>query len=423
MPVNTAYEVGIINITNTIRHVEGWINWARALGEISRCFYCCGADIAARRFIEEGENAVSIERYLQLRHIIPDYICFLCDRYRIVKRISKEINVSFQGINVSKYIIRLYCRSLSRDKFGNIFYERMINGFAKENRCTLLIGMGDSNNVINCIFYHVYHKNNIDVPFAPNGHTGGILLPQYETEFELNEPHVNIMNIRFFLKNRQELPYLRKHGWKGEAFIVERLKPMEVVSTVSPAVNSRLTILWAPSYPTNGGYSISTFLKDNEYIINATAGQDVDLYIKYHPNQNMDMVADLLENIPDNIHVVEHTELIKKYILMADLVITSPSSVTFDAANNNRAVICLVDSRFYQWTRSFRKGFIFIRREKLDLGYIIQLYNNRKVFDALSKKCVDRQNAFRMSLSDKTKADIPAILKKIVEREKNLKRV
>ena len=247
MPVNTAYEVGIINITNTIRHVEGWINWARALGEISRCFYCCGADIAARRFIEEGENAVSIERYLQLRHIIPDYICFLCDRYRIVKRISKEINVSFQGINVSKYIIRLYCRSLSRDKFGNIFYERMINGFAKENRCTLLIGMGDSNNVINCIFYHVYHKNNIDVPFAPNGHTGGILLPQYETEFELNEPHVNIMNIRFFLKNRQELPYLRKHGWKGEAFIVERLKPMEVVSTVSPAVNSRLTILCAPS--------------------------------------------------------------------------------------------------------------------------------------------------------------------------------
>lgn len=416
--LDTACEIGIINFTNTIRHVENWIEWARALGGISRCFYCCGADIAADKFVQGGEKAVSIEGNLQYRYLVADYISFLLDRYRILKKIRKEVNVLFQGVNVSKYIIKLYCRSLSREKFSNIIYERMVNDFVKENKCLFLIGMGNSNNVMNCIFSHAYRKNNISIPFASNGYTGGILLPQYEMGFDLNEPYVNIMNVRFFLKNSQELSYLRQWGWKGKAYVAARVRSMETISTELPAANSRLTILWAPSYPARGGYSISTFRKDNEYIINGTAGQEVDLYIKFHPNQNMDMVTDLLENIPDNIHVVEHTELVKKYILMADLVITSPSSIVFDAAANNRAVICMINAKFYQWTKSFRRGFIFLRREKIDLSYIIQLHKDKKTFNEIIQKCVDRQNAFRVSLSDKTKEDIPDILKKLVESEK-----
>lgn len=413
------YDIGIIHTSNANKHINWQLEGIKSYEcKMDYCVFCYHADVARKKMKECGKNTKSVEAYFAPEYLLGDYIAFLRDTYKISQVAKKIDNIEFQNINITQWIVNNFLNDLKRKKFENVIYERIINRFVVYNRALLLTGDGDTNFISNRIFYSAYKKSGIAINFYKD--TTGIETINVEAE-RVYEPFSYIMNIRFFSKGSTYLKVLRENGWKGKDFLVPpsiyNLNSKDVLMEVSRKEKKAPVVLWAPSYPLRGHYSINSFLLDNKFILDEFTKQDCELYIKYHPNQALDLINNYIDEYlgMKKVHFVDKAESIEKYIKKADIIITTPSTVLLDAAWKNRPVICLTDSCSYQLVKHLSRGFIISKRSKINVCWLFDIFNDLDERNKWIKKCVHRQNSFlKQFYTDTEWNDIYSVLKMLI---------
>lgn len=414
------YDIGIIVTSDKNKNINGMLQRVSSLrDDINYCYFCYHADIAKKIFLENNKTAVSVESFFDIKYVLKDYFAFLRDARYILKKMKKSNGFFFQGIDVSQCVLFLFERSLKKEKYENILYERMVNSFLDKNKAYLLTGNGDTNFISNRIFYHVQKKKGLNILFYQNA-TG---IDVINTVVEQNyEPNAWIMNLRFFLKSSGDLSVLRNNGWGGQVYFPENslCGNLRTKSSFQKCKEERKPILlWAPSYPVRGHYSMNSFLQDNNYLINGIKDQECDLYIKYHPNQDKKLIKEYMKHPLKNVHVIEQEESIEKYIEISDVIITTPSLIMIDASIKNKPVICLAEKCGYELIKHFEEGFIIIRREMLNIKELVKICNDDDRYCEYFTRIVEKQKEFLLGMCNYGNESMYEVLKRIISETQN----
>lgn len=414
------YDIGFILVFDTNKHINWLLNSLKSFsGKMNYCVFCMGADGARQKLQKMGYAAESVEKYYKARYIfqsIPDYVR---DAHIIAKAVKKNVKCSFQDIDIRNIILDLYLRSLREEKLSNLIYEKIITAFLYENKVYLLTGNGDTNYISCLIFYHIVQKLGMNTMFYKDNTTLELL----NVEKMVYEPYSNIMNFRFFSKGSRYLKALLTGGWKGKVYYFHDLLYYNVYKKydkIVTEINEKAKVLWAPSYPTKGIYSIMGFLADNKFIIEECKNKDFDLYIKYHPNQDDSLIQSFFREAEryTNIYFINKQEAIEGYIEKADIIITTPSTVILDTALKKKLVICLVDSQRYQLVKHIEAGFIIKRQEELKIDKYVKMAMSRRKADNEYDSCLKRQRDFIKEFFE-VKNNINDVLSDIIKTIKN----
>lgn len=371
---DTQYDLAIILVSNANKHINWLINSLKNFSEdLHYCIFCMKADDAKNKLIKCGKEAKSVEAYFKMRFFWQSIFTYVKDVCLISRTIKNELSCSFQNTDIKKVIVSLYIRNLREEKLFNIIYEKVVLDFLKLNRPYLLTGDGDTNFISNQIFYYAVKKLGMVSKFYKDN-TGIDII---NVKGRIFEPYAHIMEIRFFTKGSTYLEALLSNGWNGKVFYLSDLVYLESFRKYKNIVhkfNKKINILWAPSYPFKGHYSLQSFLLDNEFIIKECKDKDVELYIKYHPNQDEFFTNEFKKQCRNinNIHFINKEKGIEDYIENSDIVITTPSTVIIDAALKKKLVICLIDAYSYHLVEHMESGFILIKREQLQLNEYIK---------------------------------------------------
>ncbi len=388
------YDIGIILFSDLSKHV----NWLlESLQEIEErfkyCVFCYHADNAKERLINLGKKAKSVEGYFSYIKALRDYIDYLRDSFAIWKQVKKMPSIYFQNVNVTRTIKNLYIFYLFREKLEDIFYEEIVYKFLQKNQPKLITGNGDTNFISNKIFYFCTKKLNQNVIFYKDA----VAIEPYNMEKVISayEPYSYIMNLRFYIQESIAANVLKKQGWQGQCYYMaddknaDKYYKSRLIDEEDLHVKEKVKVLWAPSYPVEGIYSINSFLKDNETILQSVREVDFQLTVKYHPHQEGKLIKNIIKKYDNSnrIEFVNQYNSIEEYIENADIVITTLSTVIFDAAVKKKLVICLVDDLGIELSDHLKDNFYLVKSENIDFMEI--LYNLE-----FRKKQIDKQNAF-----------------------------
>lgn len=372
------YDVGYILTSDLNKH----LNWL--LDELSQieqdlncCIFCYHADENKKKLIQMGKTAKSVEAHFDWKMIWPVYMEYLQDACRIWKKIRKIKPIIFQDINITKTICNLYLLELFREKLNDIIYEKLVYDFLKKNQVKLITGNGDTNYISNKIFYYNLQKLHMDTIFYKD--YVGMEVLDCDTADLVHEPYSYIINLRFFSKGSTYLQALKKSGWTGRAYYMPDLRGARVYSRYPSSENeekmtkSKLRVLWAPSYPTQGLYSLCDFTRDNYAIFSCLNEYQDILTVKYHPHQDDKQVREFYKKYAqiNRVRFVDKYQSIEKYIENVDVVITTVSTVVFDAAIRKKLVVCIVNSVSEQLIIHLKDYFYLVRREDLNINKIL----------------------------------------------------
>lgn len=392
----TQYDLAFILVSNTNKHINWLMNSLKNFSEdLHYCIFCMKADDAKNKLIECGKEAKSVEAYFKMRYFWQSIFTYVKDACLISKTIKNKLSCSFENVDIKNVIVSLYIRNLREEKFFNIIYERVVLDFLKLNRSYLLTGSGDTNYISNQIFYYAIKRLEMVTKFYKDD-TG---IDIFSLEGLVFEPYAHIMDIRFFTKGSTYLKALLANGWNGKIFYLPDLTYLEGYKNYKNIVqkfNDKINILWAPSYPFKGHYSMQSFLLDNEFIIKECKDKDVELYIKYHPHQDEFFTNEFKKQCRNinNIHFINKWEAIEVFIENSDIVITTPSTVIIDAAIKKKLVICIVDVNSYHLVEHMESGFVLVKREQLQLNEYIKTAMEKSDMNGRYEYFLKRQEGY-----------------------------
>lgn len=394
------FDIGYILLFDTTKHLNWLLNILNNFDKkLTCCVFCMGADGARKKLQKMDYNAISVEKYFKLRNFFDSVPTYIHDAKMISKSLNRKFKHYFKEVDVTKIIIDLYLNRLRGEKLNFLVYEKIITSFLQENKVYLITGNGDTNYMSCQIFYNVINKIGEKTKFFKDQATPEIL----NVENMVYEPNADIRDFCFFLKNSTYLKALQKNGWQGTPFYSHDLtyyKFYKKNNEIIPIKNEKKQILWAPSYPTTGQYSIKSFLFDNNIVIEQCKNKDIELYIKYHPAQRDSLTQNIVEKGKqyNNIHFIDKKESIEKYIESADLIITTPSTVILDAALKRKLVICITSMLGYNLVKHLEKGFIIKKSEEFNIDEYINIISKdmkqQNVYENLLRKQDDILRSF-----------------------------
>lgn len=390
------YDIGIILVSNANKHINWLLNSLKNYDtKLCYCIFCMKADKARKELQKYGKEAKSVEAYYKTKFLLQSIPIYLKDVHLITRTIRKSEKRFFQDIDIKKVVNKLYLKKLREEKLSNVIYERIIMSFLQKNRVYLLTGDGDTNFISNQIFYNIIQKLKMNTLFYKDN-TG---LEIINVEGKIFEPYSYITDFRFFTRGSKYLEALLAGGWKGKFFYLSDLTYADAYNKydmIEQNINQKVHILWAPSYPVKGHYSMKNFILDNEFIIKECKNKDFELYIKYHPNQDDALVQDYIKENKDirNIHFINKQESIEPYIEKSDIVITTPSTVIIDAALKKKLVICLVDFKSYQLVSHIEGGFIIRERETLQISEYVKIAMEKLEQNSKYENYLKKQKSF-----------------------------
>lgn len=411
------YDVGHVCCFSDNKQIGGYEGIiTRYLSTFDFAMICYGAKGSYRYFKSRGIPAVAVERYFSIFETIRCIHYYRMDRLKILKTIRTSLISEYSGIDISdvmKYQVRLNVDNVS---LNNTIYEKLVRGLIKKHRFKLITGDGDTNYISNRLFSRIsqeYYDKTIcykDLRGLWN-----------VDESIVFEPYCNDRQLGFFLNNSPYARTLITQGWKGEAIYCGKegyVTKLKKQSDVFPK-HEKVCVLWAPSYPVKGHYGYTSFLKDNDYVIGELSKENVELYIKYHPSQAV-ILSEKYKRIYEakmNIHFVDQKESIAPWIEICDLVITTPSTVMFDAAEMGKPVIVLAEGPGRNIIRNMTRGFLISRRNGSWCSYLKLLLNDSATLNRMLQRIVRRQSGYLLDcyISDETRSIGELLAEKLEE--------
>lgn len=394
------YDVAFIFQSNANKHINWLIDSLDAIPkDLSYCIFCYHADEARKQFHDLGINAKSVEAYWDWKAFGRNLLSYVLDTYKIKKRLRTISKFKFYELNITREIYDIINWFYANDVFNNILYEKVIREFIKKNKARFITGDGDSNFITNRIFYMELKANNDSTLFFKD--SSGIEIINAERQ-KIYEPWGDMISIRFFSPQSLYLRELKRGGWKGKVYYTddsvywEKFKKYIEITENTREGLEHTSILWAPSYPMKGHYGVKSFFADNECVLSSLADKDINLYVKFHPNQDNNYTERIVNKYASfaNIKFVGKEEAIGTFIKKVDLVMTTPSTVMIDAALMHKMVVCIAENQGFQLIEHMLDGFMIVERTQIDWECIINCLNNRYSINSMYNKYIHRQYAF-----------------------------
>lgn len=393
------FDVGYVLWSGAKKHIKWVQEQLEAYDDILKTgIFCYHAEEGKNQLLDKGKIVKSVEAYGDFKTIMKSYRDYKFNKRKIILSLNRNIEenrIYFRNIDVTKNIFYLFERFVNREKLADIVYDNMVNEFIKYNRFKLLTGSGDTNFISNkSFFFNASRQKMSFFSFTEHTHMAGIIYP---TNCISREAYPSMLRFGFFYKQSTDLQQLLSQGWQGDYYFfpdpafVKYYNRSNVENNYSFCTNEKsdMKVLWAPSNPVYGLYSVGNFMEDNKKIILEVNRMPCSLKIKYHPLQDEEQISIIRDFCKEcnNVDWVSRNEAIEPYIDWADIVITTPSSVMLDAALQGRFVVCIVNDLSLQYLHHIRDFFYTVKSGKLDFENILYDINFRKMW-------INRQNVY-----------------------------
>lgn len=397
------FELGRICFSDAIKHYNWGLGKINAYREkLDLNIICAGTEPETReRFLNTGFNATQFEEsYLDFRHIVNE----ICLYFHWVKKVTKRIanmQMVFAHLDVSNMIYHRMRQHLLLTVSDAIIIDCRAEGFFNRNKYKIMEGGMGGNNIYTRVFY--YHtRQEQTLFFRESNYDAAPLDPIYMEEVESN-----VINLRFLCGRfgRKTYEFYRKSGWRGEAVLLQ--SPVgKVKAERKQKEEKNITVLWAPSYPVEGFLSYNEWYQQNEKMIEGLRKiEKINLLVKYHINQDEYSINNMKEKYESgSVTFIDKKEAIEKYIEAADIVITNPSTVIYDAMLMSRITIAIINGAQVPLKKEL--DFITCMDEEETIKLLIELLGNERMW----KNRLDQQSSFVNEFLDFETDDVNVII-------------
>lgn len=399
------FELGRICFSDAIKHYNWGLGKINAYREkLDLNIICAGTEPETReRFLNAGFNATQFEEsYLDFRCIVNEIWLY----FRWVKKVTKRIanmQMVFAHLDVSNVIYHRMRQHLLLTVSDAIIIDCRAEGFFNRNKYKIMEGgMGGNNIYTRAFYYHTRQEQTLF--FRESNYDAAPLDPIY-----LEEVESNVIDLRFLCgeSRRKTYEFYRKSGWRGEAVLLPS-SVGKVKAERKQKMQETPLILWAPSYPLEGICTYNKWYEQNEKIIEGLMKiEQIHLLVKYHFDQDEYSINTLKEKYQsDRVVFIDKREAIEKYIEDADIVITNPSTVIYDAMLMNRITIAIMNAAQVSLKREL--DFITCMDEEETIKLIIELIENEWMWE----NRLDQQSSFVNEFLDFETDDVNVIMTK-----------
>ena len=379
-------EIWILHSSDATKHIE----WQKEcietyMKDFNYRIICINAPLANANFNENRINSVNLEDIFHCK-IIPSAIWNSnIDIRKIVKTIENNFKVNYKGIDITKKIKEICLKYIKTCSLKNVIYYLLLNKFLKYNDTRLLTGDGDSNNVLNRTAYECSKENKKYIKIFKETASGSVFA---EESFSIYEPNSNIFSFRIFHEKSILESIYRKQGWMGHAYYSNRINDTSSRYNKYEILNTRIKVLWAPSYPFVGVYSFSDFSHENGMILEGANKIGYDLTIKYHPNHPSDIISEIKNKLPLYVKLVDKNLSIHECINACDVIITTPSTVIYDGMRAHKPVVCIVSDNTFSYVSHMMEVILIVNCKEMDINRIIDYVKDNYY------EIVDKQDIF-----------------------------
>lgn len=383
-----SYDIGFIHNADSSKRIRWLKDEISPKESLFKTCVICMTEKSYKELRDEGHDTVLLYRFFKLKeNIISLFNCFK-DNCLIRNEIKKKLLVEYKNIDLKKTTYNLITKYIGVVSYKNIIDYNSFKGLFEAVNFSLLTARGDTN----FIDTRLAHKA---IKYLQKN---SLFYREIREPLEVDsgsmavyEPYADVFNFRIFNPGHGYLKELLKRGWVGKYYLCEIDRPQNNNQEEKKGTyeNNKLKILWAPSYPFRGIYSIHDFIRDTETIMEQCKSIDCELYIKNHPNQSeyFEHWYQNKANESDNIKFVSKNELINCYIMKVDLVITTPSTVIMDAARMSKPVVCMTTKP--DFVKPLQGYFYITNHNLLDLQMMIDIDYNEQF-----RKMVFKQDSF-----------------------------
>lgn len=335
------YDVGRVCFTDAIKHYNWGIDKIKEYRKkLSLNIICSGTmPETYERFTKDGFNASQFEEsYLDLKYIFKELKLYFYWLKILLKR-TKKLQVTYLNLDISNMIYHRIKQHLLVMVPEAVIIDSIAKGYFEKNKYKMIEGCMGGNNIYTRLFY--YNTRAEETIFFRE-----LNYDAYPLEcIYMDEVESNVIGIRFFCGwHRNEIyQFYQANGWNGEAILLESaVGRVKAERKRKPEKNT--IILWAPSYPDGSSCSYNTWFSLNIEIIESLKKMmNVTLLIKYHINQDDDSIEFLKKKYEsDKVVFINKKDAIEPYIREADIVMTNPSTVIYDAMLMNRITIAIM---------------------------------------------------------------------------------
>ncbi|NBK93793.1 hypothetical protein D5278_17790 [bacterium 1XD21-13] len=413
------YPVAVLFTGKSKKSIKWVIDSIENLGGNKCCVVCFNTDTGMKYISENKIPCINIESYLEKNRVYKIEAKYIWDIWhlgRVINRDRKKIFV--KGIDITDLIKCIFLNEIRINALRNILFAECAKGLLKCNDFKLYIGDGDSNFIQNKVVYFEGKKLGKDIIFFKDSSN---MIEQYKT-IAIYEPYGDLIKYRAFCSGSPYLDALKRGGWNGSPVITNRNIVLKTEYNTDQGLNKKkvIKLFWAPSYPLPGIYSSTHFYQDNRSVIELSRYENIEIYVKFHPNITKDdeefVKKDIIENRYD-ITFIEHTEIITKYISESDIIITTPSTVIMDSFSAGKPVICLAEGMNYSLVNRLEDFFVILPAKKLE-EYLKEVILGKVDRDKFVNDIIKRQRLI-LEVYKPQNGDLSTkeIVEKLIERE------
>lgn len=399
------FELGRICFSDAIKHYNWGLGKIKAYRQqLDLNIICAGTEPKTlERFINNGFCATQFEEsYLELSYILREIWLYFYWLRKLKKRIV-GMHMACMQLDISDIVYHRMQQHFLLTVPKAIAIDCRAKGFFNKNKYKIIEGGMGGNNIYTRIFYY-NTRSEQTLFFRESNYDTAPIEPVFMEEVE-----TNVIGLRFLCgESRKKIyEFYRKSGWRGEAVLLQ--SPVgKVKAERKRRTQENMVVLWAPSYPLEGFCTYNKWYEQNEKMIEGLMNINrTHLVVKYHINQDEYSISTLMEKYEsDRVTFINKREAIEKYIEDADIVITNPSTVIYDAMLMNRITVAVIKGAQVPLRKEL--DFITCTDEEETIGLVSELIENERMWvDRL-----DQQSSFVSGFLDFETDDVNVMMTK-----------
>lgn len=351
-------EIGIIFESDAIKHFNWNIEYLKKIKEYATVIViCCFCPENARKFCRQGIRVTKLEDYpVRISLFFKSLIQYVKDLIAIEQALKSE-NIHYLSLNITR-IVREHLECHLRIDCAEAWVCKCLcDSFFKYNRIKTIEAWVGSNDVYSRIFYNYVRKQNT------------IFWKRYDSDLSIVKPLTfrevdpDMLQYIFFIganRVKNEECY-RSKGWNGHAVLLPGKKYIRGLNYVPLNKQSKqLYVLWAPSYPFGGYMTRGGFVYLNQNVVDFFLRKDMQLFVKYHNNQDKRLIEEMYKIKNNNLHLYDANIDINNVVSLVDIVVTTISTVAMDAVKAGKPSVIVTVGQNRKWLNDGCEDAFFI---------------------------------------------------------------
>ena len=392
-------EIGILYCCKSSynKHVSWTMRRAEMIGGNPEviCYYNTD-DVG--KFNKMGVATSCLEDYFSVNDFINKYDEVKRERTEILSHIISELEVSFIGVNLTKYLVIKLRNLYYRNMLELVYIDVCMKEYFKYNKYDYICVWGDTN-FWETQFCYKYAKLNNTKLFVMHG--------QIFINAKIWQPNENIVSVAFISNNRQKEFYSSNYQGKF-CMIPDIYWGIRYRKNGCISVNKKIGIFPTKIVP---GYTTQYFYYDVLLVmIEKLLEKGYEIIFKNHPGRTEEDINYKWENevkrkFRDNKNFIYMNSeiLIEKALEECSVAITDISSIVLDAINLQKVSFCIVDEQGYRWISHHADELCIYK----DLTRLLNRIDAVLTDDTIYKEIINKQNVYLSKLEANNGKNVP----------------